>query len=186
MGFFKSLKLFFRLMKDAPKMKAAIEQQQAAYIAMTVEQFSALPDADLFFAALIRTEDKINYEALEESFAALSQPQKVLYALNSLEPEVNNGGLCQFFVNSSRMMAPYISEYMEIIGADAHRQLFNGFIQANSIDVHDLSSFRIQRTEDFAKQTNRYPFDEYDDAFYALPSLEEPLTAYIKANISSF
>lgn len=186
MGFFKSLKLFFRLMKDAPKMKAAMEQQQSAYVAMSAEDFSALPDEDLFFAALIRTEHKINYEAQEESFADLSQPQKVLYALNSLESEVNNGGLCQFFVNSSRMMAPYISEYMGIIGADAHKQLFDGFIQANGIDVYDLSSFQIHRTADFEKQTKRYPFDEYDDAFYALPSLEEPLTAYIKANISSF
>ncbi len=186
MGFFKSLKLFFRLMKDAPKIKAAMEQQQAAYTAMTMAEFSALPDEELLYAALIRTEGKINYEAQEESFAALSQPQKVLYALNSLESEVNNGGLCQFFVNSSRLMAPYISEYLGIIGAEAHKQLFDHFIQVNGIDVRDLSSFRIQRMADFEKQAKRYPFDEYDDAFYALHSLEEPLKAYIKSNLSFF
>ena len=186
MGFFKSLKLFIRLMKDAPKMKAAMDQQQDAYAAMTAEALSALPDEDLYFAAMIRTERKINYESMEESFAALSQPQKVLYVLSTLESEVNNGGLCQFFVNSSRMMAPYVSESLEIIGAAAHKQLFDGFIQTNGINVSDLSSFRIHRTADFEKQAKRYPFDEYDDAFYALPSLEEPLTAYIKANLSHF
>ena len=34
-----------------------------------------------------------------------------------LETEVNNGGLCQFFVNSSRIVAPFVSEYMAIVGA---------------------------------------------------------------------
>ena len=185
MGFFRTLKILFRLLKDAPKLKAAMEAQNNTYINMTTEALASLPDDELFSAALIRVEAKIDY-ASDESFATLSLPQKVLYSLSTLEAEVNNGGLCQFFVNSSRMMAPYISEHLGIIGAHGHKQLYDSFIQTNGIDVNDLSSFRITKAADFEKQTERYPFDEYDDAFYALPSLQEPLTAYIKANLSAF
>lgn len=186
MGLFQTLKIFFRLMKDAPKVIKALEQQRSEFIAMTTEELSVLQDDALFSAAVARVEAYMDHEAQEESFAALSLPQKVLYAVNCLEMEVNNGGLCQFFVNSSRMFAPYISEYLGIIGADAHKQLFDDFINRHGINLSDLSSFQIHRIEDYENQTKRYPFDEYDDAFYQLPSLEEVLTSYIKANLSFF
>lgn len=186
MGFFKTLKSLFRLMKDAPKLAQAIKEQQSAYGAMTTEDLAALSDEELFSAVVVRLESLMDYEQPKASFAALSSPQKVVYAVNCLEVEVNNGGLCQFFVNSSRMVAPYISEYLGIIGAEEHKLLFDGFITKNCIDLNDLSSFKIRHVKDFDKQVQRYPFDEYDDAFYGLPSLEEPVTAYIRSNLSSF
>ena len=187
MGFFKSLKTFFRLMKDVPKIKEQLEQQRAQYAAMTPDQFAALPEDELISAAQARIDAVVDaHEEILDGFSLLSYPQKVFFALNYLEMEVNNGGLCQFFVNSSRVLAPYISEYLGIIGATEHKQLFDGFIQKNNIDLSDLSSFKIRHVREFAAQAERYPFDEYDDAFYTLPSLEESLTAYVKANIAAF
>lgn len=187
MGFFKTLKTFFRLMKDAPKIMEQIQQQRAAYVALTPDQFAALPDDELFSAAQARIDAIMDaQEDILQGLPLLSAPQKVFYALNYLEMEVNNGGLCQFFVNSSRILAPYISEYLGIVGADEHKQLFDSFIRRHHIDLTDLSSFQIRHVRDFETQAKRYPFDEYDDAFYSLPSLEEPLTAYVRANISAF
>ena len=187
MGIFKTIKTFFRLMKDAPKIMEQIRQQRAEFVAMTPDQLAALPDDELFSAAQARIDAIMDdQEEILHGFSLLTDPQKVFYALNYLEMEVNNGGLCQFFVNSSRVLAPYISEYLGIVGADEHKQLFDSFIQRYHIDLTDLSSFQIRHVRDFETQAKRYPFDEYDDAFYDLPSLEEPLTAYVRANIAVF
>ena len=54
------------------------------------------------------------------------------------------------------------------------------------IDLEDLSSFDSDTSEEFVMQYERYPFDEYDDAFYQLAPLETYLIPYIKANIDKF
>ena len=142
----------------------------------------ALDDDALYDAAACMSRDGV----MEIDDPGLPEQLVNIYALTQFEAEVNNGGLCQFFVNSSRVVAPYVSDYMALIGASEHKALFDGFISQHRIDLNDLSSFIIHRHRDYEAQTKRYPFDEYDDAFYALPSLEEPLTAYIKANLSHF
>ncbi|MGM9589708.1 MAG: DUF4375 domain-containing protein [Faecousia sp.] len=168
-------------------MPQQIERQNETYRAMTAEQLAMLSDEELFTAAEFRINCKMNgFEDSQGGYDALSPQQKVFYAVNILEMEVNNGGLCQFFVNSSRAVAPYISDYLGIIGANGHKNLFDHFICKYKINLNDLSSFQIQRAKDFATQFERYPFDEYDNAFYQLDSLAVPLTAYIRTNIDAF
>lgn len=181
---FREMREFSKMMKELPKES---EQRKSDNESLTTEELAAIPDDDLLFVVIDRIESVIDdHEELSDGFAALSAPQKLVYAVNDLETEVNNGGLCQFFVNSSRAVVPYISEYLGIIGAAEHKELFDGFISKHNIDLSDLSSFIIHRTRDFEKMTKRYPFDEYDDKFYTLPSLQEPLTAYIREHLSDF
>lgn len=183
-GLLKEMSAFRKVMKEE---LAAQARKKEMYQTLSVGELQALTDEDLFAAALSRTETIVDHaDDIAAGFSALTQPQKVLYAVNYLEMEVNNGGLCQFFVNSSRFLAPYISEYLGIIGAVEHKALFDGFIGKHQIDVTDLSSFIVHRVKDYEAQTLRYPFEEYDDRFYTLSSLEEPLTAYIRAHIESF
>ena len=186
MSYFKNIKLIFNIFKEGTKLVKETKRQQERYRTMSTDELALLPDDALYSAVYSRIEDKMDYADQEKSYSVLSQPQKVVYALHILEDEVNNGGLCQFFVNSSRMYAPYISEYLALICAEEHRNLFDSFIEKYKIDVHNLDSFRIQRTEDYEQQTQRYPFDEFDEAFYALPSLEQPSCIYIRENISFF
>ena len=186
MSYFKNIKLIFNIFKEGTKLVKEMKRQQKRYRTMSTDELALLPDDALYSAVYSRIEDKMDYADQEKSYSVFSQPQKVVYALHILEGEVNNGGLCQFFVNSSRMYAPYISDYLALICAEEHRNLFDSFIQKYKIDVRDLDSFRIQRTEDYEQQTKRYPFDEFDEAFYALPSLEQPLCIYIRENISFF
>ena len=182
--FFKIMRELRRLEKELPQQ---LQNQREEDCAMTAKEMAALSDEDLFGCALSRTEDVIDaHEEMAQGFQALNRHQKVVFALNCLESEVNNGGLCQFFVNSSRCTAPYISEYLGLVGAAEHKDLFDGFISANGIDLTDLSSFIIHQMRDYEKQTKRYPFDDYDNAFYDLPSLEGPLTTYIRSHIESF
>ena len=100
--------------------------------------------------------------------------------------EVNNGGLCQFFVNSSSKYAPYVSYSLSEIGATLLADHFNKFISDNRIDLNDLSSFKIKQVEDFETQNQRFDFDEFDDKLYKLQNEEdvsELLANYVRANL---
>lgn len=161
--------------------------QNTAYLKLSAAELAQLPDAALFEAVCARTENIVSSKAdLSEGFHALNDAQRVFYAVNYLEMEVNNGGLCQFFVNSSRLIAPFVSEYMDVIGATAHKELFDGFISKHQIDINDLSSFDCDCVEDFRSQYEHYPFDEYDDAFYRLEPLQNHLIPFVKKHIEKF
>jgi hypothetical protein len=84
------------------------------------------------------------------------------------------------------MVAPLVSEYMAVIGAHEHKKLYDDFIADNGIDVNDLASFDIEDLEEFAEKYERYPFDDYDDAFYEMEPLEAYLTKYAREHISEF
>lgn len=129
---------------------------------MSKEEFLALSDEEFFEAIACLCEDAV-YDIKSSD---IPQEQKLVYSLNRFEAEVNNGGLCQFFVNSSRACAPYISNALEAIGADDIKALYDSFITDNKIDVNDLSSFIITSIDEFEAQTKRYDFDSFDDEFY--------------------
>lgn len=119
-------------------------------------------------------------------FAGLTEHQKVVFALNYLDMEVANGGLCQFFANDRGLVAPYISEYLKSVGAEEHQALFDGFLSKYSIDVHDLSAFYFTTIEDFVELYDLYPFDEFDDAYYQLPPLSSYLAPLVRENLDEF
>lgn len=162
-------------------------KRQERYLKMSKSDLSALSNDELFDAVIIRTEQAVDrYEDWEVGVKALNFSQKVFYSVNWLVTEVNNGGLCQFFVNSSRMVAPYVSDYMNIIGAVEHKKLFDNFVVDNKIDLNELSSFDIEALEEFEDQCERYPFDEYDDTFFAIAPLEEYLLKFAREHLEDF
>ena len=157
------------------------------YLKMSAEELSKLSDQELITAIIVRTEDIVSsVDNLSLGFNLLRKEQRIFYAVNYLEVEVNNGGLCQFFVNSSRLFAPDVSEYMEIIGAVEHKELYDTFVEKNQINVAVLSSFDSADLDAFQDQLDRYPFDDYDDAFYKLQPLESFLLPFIREHIEKF
>lgn len=114
---------------------------------------------------------------------ALNEPQKLAYTLINLETEVNNGGLCQFFVNSSRECAPYVSHGLQAVGAHQLQALYDDFISKNGIDVNNLSSFIIMDVEEYQAQTRRYNFDAFDDHFYDDCDLHQQIIDYLRLNL---
>ena len=187
MGLFGAIKAFFALRKNLAKELEAIREREARYPIMSTDELAALDDEELFEAVNVRTENKVDsFEELTEGFHSLNDSQKVFYALNWLEMEVNNGGLCQFFVNSSRVAAPFVSEYMGVVGADAHKKLFDEFIQKNNINVTELSFFNIEKIEEFEEKAESYPFDDYDEAYYEMEPLQTYLQKYIREHVVDF
>ena len=180
----------FHFLKALFKMKKTMKDWQrkcGEYRTMTVSELVALSDNDLYSAVYERTLHKTEqHEDMMDGVNALSDAERVFYVAAYYEAEVNNGGLCQFFVNESRRLAPLLPDALGAIGADKHKALFSGFAATNGIDLGDLSSFAIEDVDEYAAQTERYPFDDFDEAFYDLPPLVDYLAPYVRAHIALF
>ncbi len=145
-------------------------------------------------ASLLALDDDDFYEAIEcycdgaimdVTDEDLTIEQRYIYSLYMFELEVNNGGLCQFFVNSSRECAPYISEALGAIGANSLKSLFDNFIEDNGIDVNDLTSFEISDIDEYEAQTQRFDFDSFDDKFYEDENFHQLIIDYARKNIDN-
>ncbi len=157
------------------------------YIKMSTAELSQLSDDELITALWTRTENIVSSKTdLSEGFLSLNEEQRIFYAVNYLDLEVSNGGLCQFFVNPSRIFAPKVSEYMRIIGATEHKNLYDTFVSKHQINLYDLSSFDCETVEVFKSQYERYPFDEYDDKFCEIEPLQSYLISFTKKYIEKF
>lgn len=191
MGFFSNIKETIAFRKEMKKLIKAYEEKQITYRSLSPEEFQALPDDELYDAAVARVEKTIETfgkedENIKAALRSLPEPQRVLYTLDYMEREINNGGLCQFFVNSSRNVAPFVSESLDAITAVMHKELFDDFVADNGINVDDLTSFIIYDVEEFEKQCERYPFDDFDEKFYEYGTFQDALLNYIKENIEAF
>ena len=187
MGFFSSIKAILQFKKELKRSIKETQENEKRYLTMTTDELSALSDDELFAAIVARTESKVDsFDEWEDGVNSLNSSQKIFYSVNWLEIEVNNGGLCQFFVNSSRMVAPFVSKYMAIIGAEEHQNLYDNFVKKNAIDLTELSFFDVNEAEEFEEKAERYPFDEYDDAFYDMEPLETYLKKFGRAHLVDF
>ena len=143
------------------------------------EGLLALNDEDFYDAIECICEDAV-YDIKD---AQLTDEQKFVYSLNKFEAEVNIGGLCQFFVNSSSECAPYISNALTAIGAIELKILFDNFIGENKIDTNDLSSFKISSIDEYEAQTERFDFDGFDDKFYEDENLHQQIIDYARKHV---
>ena len=151
------------------------------------EKLLELPDDQLFEAVYFYNLDLVeSYPDEVNALSQISPERRVAYILSIFDMELQNGGMCQFFVNSSRFLAPYIDECLQAVGAEEHRKLFVKFVADNQIDLYNLDSFRISRVEEYTAQAKRYDFDAFDNSFFELSPLQDFIVAYIKANISEF
>lgn len=100
MGFFSTILYNIKNMKKAKKIRE-----------MGKENLLALEDEDFYEAMICLCDDAV----YDIKAAGLTKEQILAYSLYMFEMEVNNGGLCQFFVNSSSDCAPFISEAFGMI-----------------------------------------------------------------------
>ena len=189
MGFFKSLIEGYKLIKEVKATRKEWQRNEKRYLPMTAEEMAALSDEELLLAATTRTNHQAACNGEENGFQQLNEQQKVLYSIDTFEINVTaqDGGLCDFFVYPDGV-APYISDCLGTIGAEAHKKLFDDFVTKNRIDLTDLSAFESTRHDDAARERlmMKCPFTEFDRAYAALPPLSTHLTAYIKEHIDSF
>lgn len=119
-----------------------------------------------------------NEITFEEDLSLLDENERVFYVLYTFDLEWCNGGLCQFFSNSSGEFAPYISDYLKIMGAIEHKKLYDDFIKENKINVNDLSFFKTEDLNEYQDIVNAYPFEDFDDEFSDLEELADYIEKY--------
>lgn len=158
--------------------------------AMQTEELNALEDTDLLSAVSYRLDAKVDkFDDISEGLEALSENQRVIYSVGWFDAEIQNGGLCQFFVNSSRVIAPDVSKCLAALNACEYKRLYDGFIEENKIDTCDLSSFGPADISEYERQMERYPFDDFDDSYYKLSEkkpIEAYMIAFVRKSLSEF
>lgn len=164
-----------RNMKNMKRAKAIRSMPRAELMAM---------DDEAFYDSVACVCDDAVYDFREQEHK-LSREMIIAYTLTKFEAEVNNGGLCQFFVNSSGDCAPYVSEALAEVGAAEIQALYDAFVTENGIDVNDLSSFKLRRIEDYEAQTKRFEFDAFDERFYQDAELHTRIIGYLRMNLES-
>ena len=146
-----------------------------------------LTDDQLYEKVYLQMIDLVeSYPEEETALSQISQECRIVYILSIYDMEIQNGGLCQFFVNSSRSLAPFVDECLAAVEAQEHKNLLSAFVTDNNIDLTHLESFEIQNTNDYMAQTKRFDFDSFDKAYIELTPLQNNIVSYIKANISKF
>ena len=174
MGIFKSIITLFKTALNNGK-------QYSHYKSMSETEFLSLSDEELIEGIHVILD--LDCDEIYKT----NNIQLTFLAVSEFNMEVNNGGLCQFFVNSGRKYAPYISDSLTEIGATLLVNHFNMFISDSGIDLNDLSSFKIQQVEDFEIQNQRFDFDKFDDKFYKLQNEEDIsalLASYVRTNLT--
>ena len=163
------------------------DMSEQKYLNMSAEEMAALSDSDLYEAVWYRTENKVNaFEDISQGYDSLNSYEKVFYAIDYFDMEYLNGGLCQFLVNTSRAVAPYVSESLRTVGADKHAEMYDSFVSDNRIDLSNLSEFDTDSIDKYMLLCIKYPFDDFDDAFINLGLLRPYLEKYIRENLNEF
>lgn len=150
----------------------------------STDELSSLNDESLFNTV----NSALYFDFDEKETDKLNPSQRTVLALISFDSEIQNGGLCQFFVNSSSVFAAYVSQALRSVGAEKIKRLYDCFISENNINVTDLQSFKIERIEDFEAQTERYPFDDFDNSYYEIyeeENLTALITTFVRKNLDS-
>lgn len=154
---------------------------------LTPDQLSELSDQELMIALQARIESDAGSNDPAEQAATLEGPAKDFFILSRFHREIFQGGLCQFFVHSSRSLAPMVSDALKRIGAEDYAALYDHFIQRHRIDPSDLDSFIIDNLGEYEGQAARYPFDDFDGAYYRLSqdqSLPDHLLQFARSHIT--
>lgn len=159
------------------------------YCQMTIGDLAQLSNIELTEALSARMLYEEGEMEVNECLTEFQGAKRIFYVVNYFDMEIQNGGLCQFFVNSSREVAPYVLNCLSMINAVSYKELLEKFVTENSISLENLDSFIIYDVDEFEEQLGSYPFDEFDDAYYELYEdnpLEELLIKYARKHIDEF
>lgn len=142
---------------------------------MTREDIMTMDASNLFVAV---------GEMLEAKFDAeneLTGHQITIYTLWLFDLEVQNGGLSQFFTNSSGEMAAFVPSALLAVEADEYEALLAHFLDETGLDLETL--------EGCEDEQHNAAYGEFDDRYYTLyetQPLDELAAAYIRAHADMF
>jgi len=151
------------------------------YSGETTDELLSYPASGQHDSLVRAFEEGLQRKILRRGERALTQEERIVWAVRALDREVNNGGYHQFFCNSSRKFAPKIVRSLARIGCRRAAK-----ITQRAIDALQVSPVTVARIEAIMQQTNEkrdQKLDRCDQVFYKTPqSIPKGLYAFIKAN----
>ncbi len=152
---------------------------------------SQAPTVPLSHAELAELDDEAFYEEIYDrvlscEYNKLTPNAQLFCTVSLFDMEIQNGGLCQYLVNTNTEDIQKLSSALLQLGAKGHNELFLHFLSKNSIDLQHMEDFHSQDIQAYSRLENRYPFADFDDAYMQLPSLQELLTCFARQNIHDF
>lgn len=147
-----------------------------SYGGQTIQQLIAMKDSHRVDSLVLAVEQALGSKPESE----LSEPERVVLAVEAMEREVNNGGYEQFFLNSSREFTGFLVRSLELIGCPKVAA-----ISADAIAVLQLpeqfGADTVERVASELSDESREKLRECDSRYYANDeSIEQRLFAYIE------
>lgn len=170
----------------AEKVKDVVEKS-LDYLEMSADELLELSDEELYDAIMERIDEKIaDCEDMDEIRDALTDEEFAFYTVDRFKQEVEDGGIDSLFDGSSDDLVPYISECLEIIGADEHKELFDSFVAVNDFASEYIPGFDSGIIGSIVSEIDSLTSDEFDEQFNELDDLEDELQDFARDNIDSF
>ena len=187
MGLFQKINEQKQQRAEIEKAIKAAEDRVEEYKAMSVEEFKALPDDEIYAAALARTEEIVKlYDTPMEGFEALEYERQIFYVTAHYDAEMASGGMLKFLSGAGQSFATYMLPCFEELHCEDHADLFESFVIHNNIDVNELADFEISNMQEYRYVSTKYPFGAYNEAYGKLSLLKPILTDYIRQNMDAF
>lgn len=145
------------------------------YTTVNPDEILTMEDLDMYDALIMRF--------MDADPNTLNEKQLTVAALITFDAEMMNGGLCQFFVNDYNGYAQYVSDALGEVGAVEMQKHYSSFLSQNEIDVTQMDSFRIGSVQDYVKQFESFPYEEFDNTFseiYGKENLGDMLLSYVR------
>lgn len=121
-----------------------------------------------------------NPDILDDDISLLNEWERIFYVLYTYDMEIQNGGICQFFINSSRMYTSLISQYLQKVNAIEHQKLFDNLLSNIDIRIEDFTALKSSSAEVLKRVSEKYNFDEFDEQYMQLDPIESYLRNLIK------
>jgi len=162
------------MMKDHGSASKRREEARIRYPNLTSEELAALGAGEIVEAAIYRIDHRYELPMYGgEVSDRMSPVERTIYAIHLFDLEFENGGLCQFFANSSRCAAPYLAEALEDIGMAQAAELYRTFLSTHGIDPGDLSHFACETTSEYVSRVALHPFEDFDSPMQRLRDQED-------------
>lgn len=124
-----------------------------------------------------------------EEFETIPKEAQHLFIASVLDMEIQNGGLCQFFVNYGPAYAKRAEESLRAVGFEKIADAYKRFVAEQGIDLTALHEFRAETAEQFSALYGLYPYDAFDDEYMKLRrtlEFEERILEYANTHPEAF
>jgi hypothetical protein len=136
---------------------------------------------------LIEVSESVRTDFGKVDFRSQSFPQKIFSAIWDLESEVNSGGFCQYFLNSSNETAHFLVEALGAIGASDTAEICKRAIDTAFPAGLPLDPNTIHESAERFPDETRDALDFLDREFFKYPNdLTELLYAHVAKHPEEF